>query len=104
MSEWKKLDKKVQEDLKKNISDQVKSLLDDSPDSIINASNEHELQEIGENTWDMYIGGSVEQSIEDIGYENDEDDDEGPYQELYDSLNDYYWDVFNEEAKKLRKE
>jgi hypothetical protein len=96
MSVWEKIDPSKQEELKKSILVQVEDLVEDAADEI----DEDNIEDIGEDIWDMYICAGVENDIEALGYPTDYTDG-SEFAEVWDVLNEYYWEVYHQEVEKL---
>ncbi len=96
MSVWETIDKAKQEEIKNSILVQVEDLVEDAADEI----EEDNIEEIGENIWDMYICGGVETDIEALGFKSDYTD-ESDFSKIWDILHEYYWEVYEQEVDKL---
>jgi hypothetical protein len=79
--------------LKKAAAEQLEEMLDQSASSgelTAEAANRAH-SDIADNIWDMYVGGSIEMEIEQLGHEQGT----SRYDKLYESVHDHYLACFD---------
>jgi hypothetical protein len=101
MSTWNNLEIEQKKKLEDMLFKMTGDLLECPKEGIkMSLNNKYKLQEMAESVWDMYIGDSMEEELEDLVLNNNIKGDVSLF-EIYDSLRSRFYQIFYEKINTI---